>query len=418
MDDKGPNVEPVHLQPARRAMPNVWGKALVRLKLLGPLELELSDRTPAVAVVAQPKRLAILAYLAAMKPSGFRHRDELLALFWPETDDRHARNSLRQALHFLRDSLGKETLVCRGREHVGVDPERIECDVLRFERAIEDGRLQEAMRLYSGPLLAGLHVSDAPEFMGWLDRRREELRRAALEASRSRGRAALNVGRWEEALAALRDGLRVDPYDEPLLRELLRSLWGAGDRASALREYDIFAKRLRTDLDLEPSAETEAVLRGLRASGPSLHRDATPRLDRLAVLPFTNLTGRVDQQYVADAMHDAVIAELAQLRTPSVTSRQSVLQYRDTEKTLPDIARELDVDFLAVGSVLRFADGIRITLRLLQAWPSEQHLCVHTFGHDSHGLVAVDMHVARVIARRIQEALMPQQPEASGNPRL
>lgn len=74
------------------------------LRLLGPIELERDDGTVVSSVLAQPKRLALLAYLAAARPGTLLRRDTLLALFWPDADDDRARNSLRQSVHFLRRS--------------------------------------------------------------------------------------------------------------------------------------------------------------------------------------------------------------------------------------------------------------------------------------------------------------------------
>jgi DNA-binding SARP family transcriptional activator len=69
--------------------------------------------------MAQPKRLALLAYLAAASPYGFHRRDTLLALFWPETDQGHARTALRKALHFFRHELAPAAILSRGDEEIG-----------------------------------------------------------------------------------------------------------------------------------------------------------------------------------------------------------------------------------------------------------------------------------------------------------
>ena len=134
---------------------------------------------------------------------------------------------------------------------------------------------------------------------------------------------------------------------------------------------------------------------------------ATTRLDRLAVLPFANLTGSPDQQHFVDAMHDAVIAELSQVGALTVISRQSVLQFRETQKSVPDIARELGVDAVVEGSVFRAGDTVRITAQLLQARPAERHLWTQTFERDLSNVLALHGEVARAIAGRIEVALTP-----------
>src|SRR5215208_4043159 len=109
---------------------------MIRLLTLGAVDLR-NDGREMSTVVAQPKRLALLVYLASARPRGFHSRDTLLALFWPESDGERARNSLRQALHHLRRSLGEGAVPGRGDREVGVDPALVECDAASFDQAVE-----------------------------------------------------------------------------------------------------------------------------------------------------------------------------------------------------------------------------------------------------------------------------------------
>src|SRR5688500_18756361 len=94
-------------------------------------------------VLSQPKRLALLAYLAVGSPQGCRRRDTLLGMFWPELDQERARAALRQALHGLRRSLGAGSIESRGDEEVRVDGEQLWCDARAFDAAIDGGRHEE-----------------------------------------------------------------------------------------------------------------------------------------------------------------------------------------------------------------------------------------------------------------------------------
>src|SRR5687768_7144596 len=87
---------------------------MIELHTLGMLDLRASEARDVLAVLQQPKRLGILAYLAADPPRRFHRRDSLLALFWPDLDEEHARAALRRSLHFLRSALGAEVLTGRG----------------------------------------------------------------------------------------------------------------------------------------------------------------------------------------------------------------------------------------------------------------------------------------------------------------
>ena len=90
--------------------------AAIELRLLGTLSARAHTGREVSAVLAQPKRVALLAYLAAATPRGFHRRDTLLGLLWPAADEEHARSSLRKAVHFLRQHLGPDVIASRGGE--------------------------------------------------------------------------------------------------------------------------------------------------------------------------------------------------------------------------------------------------------------------------------------------------------------
>src|SRR5947209_4824837 len=127
---------------------------MIELRMLGRLSLTGADGRDVRTLLGQPRRLALLAYLAAASPPGFHRRDSLLALFWPELDQEHARAALRQALHVVRDALGGDAVASRGDEEIGLDFAQVSCDVAVFERALRNGQLEEALDVYRGALQA------------------------------------------------------------------------------------------------------------------------------------------------------------------------------------------------------------------------------------------------------------------------
>src|SRR3989442_5279550 len=132
---------------------------MIELRLVGRLTLTSAAGRDVRALLGQPRRLALLAYLAAATPPGFHRRDSLLALFWPELDQEHARAALRQALHVVRDALGADAVARRGDEEIGLDVDRVSCDVAAFGRAVEQAEFREALDLYRGDLLEGFFIS-------------------------------------------------------------------------------------------------------------------------------------------------------------------------------------------------------------------------------------------------------------------
>ncbi len=121
----------------------------------------------------------------------------------------------------------------------------------------------------------------------------------------------------------------------------------------------------------------------------------------IAVLPLENLSGDPDQEYFADGMTEVLIANLARVRGLRVISRTSSMAYRDSGKTLPQIARELNVDAVVEGSVLRAGDRVRITAQLIQA-SSDEHLWSDSYERDLQDVLALQGEVARAIAGEIE----------------
>src|SRR4051812_34508071 len=106
---------------------------MIRLQALGALDLRDSEGLELRTVLAQPKRAALLVYLALAPPRGPHRRDTLLALFWPEQDTEHARNALSQAVHFLRRALGADALIAGNGDGLELEWKDFWCDAIAFE---------------------------------------------------------------------------------------------------------------------------------------------------------------------------------------------------------------------------------------------------------------------------------------------
>src|SRR5881398_2531606 len=252
---------------------------MIELRMLGTLSLTSADGRDVRALLGQPRRLALLAFLAAATPRGFHRRDSLLPLFWPELDQEHARAALRQALHVLRANLGAETVASRGDEEVGLDFAHIWCDVAAFQQAIAGDALREALDLYRGSLLEGFFISDAPEFERWLETERARLREAASGAARALAERSESVNDLTRAVRWTRRSIELAPSDEGLVRRLIALLDRQGDRAGALEAYGVFARRVAAEYEAEPAAETRALVAAVRARVRAEATAAPPEVD-------------------------------------------------------------------------------------------------------------------------------------------
>src|SRR6201997_143864 len=131
----------------------------------------------------------------------------------------------------------------------------------------------------------------------------------------------------------------------------------------------------------------------------------------LAVLPLDNLSADTSQNYFADGMTDELITDLAQISALRVISRTSVMTYKGARKPLPQIARELNVDAVVEGTVLRSGDQVRITAQLIDA-STDKHLWSQSYEGDLRDTLVLQNSVARAIADQIQINLTPQEQAA------
>lgn len=238
---------------------------MVVLRTLGTVELTDDTGRELQPILRQPKRLALLLYLALAVPRGFHRRDSLVALLWPELDQEHARAALRKTLFVLRQELGERAIIGRGDDELRLSDDVVWCDAVALVRALDAGEFAEAMALYRGDLLPGFHVAEAsPGLSQWLEEERVRLR----------GRAAAGAWRLAEQreecgdVAGARDwanrAAQLEPLNESAARRLITTLDRMGDRAAAIRAYEGFARRLREELELAPSEETVALVQSLR----------------------------------------------------------------------------------------------------------------------------------------------------------
>ena len=139
-----------------------------------------------------------------------------------------------------------------------------------------------------------------------------------------------------------------------------------------------------------------------------LGRPRPAQIRSLAVLPLENRSHDPEQDYFADGMTDELITELAKLNAVRVISRTSVMRFKTTDKSLPEIATSLNVDAVVEGSVQRVGDRVRINARLLQA-RTDQELWARSYEHDLKDVLSLQHEVAEAIEGSIEATLRPSQ---------
>ncbi len=352
---------------------------MIELRTLGVLDLRGPASADCRAVLAQPKRLGLLAYLTVATPRRFHRRDSLLATFWPDLDQDRARAALRRSLYFVRSALGADVIVGRGEEEVGMGDGALWCDATAFAAALDAGDDVGALALYQGELLDGFYVTGAAEFERWLERERVALRaRAAGAAWTLADRAAL-AGDAGEAGRLGRRAVDLSPEDEGAIRRLVALLDQVGDRAGALRVYDDFSRRLAADLEVEPSAQTRAAVDAIRTrpgpAAPARTVEADPPASRdiVAILPFT-VHGDTGLGYLADGMVDLLATELdgaGELRTVDPRALLGYLGRMEWRDNDPDLATATAAHFGAgrylLGSITTAGHRVQATATMYAA---------------------------------------------------
>ena len=160
------------------------------------------------------------------------------------------------------------------------------------------------------------------------------------------------------------------------------------------------------DMGSQPAAPPRAATEGGPRVVPATYRPDEP-IRSLAVLPLDNFSDAGEQDYFAAGMHEAIIARLSQLPTVRVVSRTSVARYSSSGKTIPEIARELRVEGIVEGSVMRVGSEVRITVQLIHG-PSDTHVWSQSYTRDFADVLALQGEVAEAIAVEIQGELSPQ----------
>ena len=233
------------------------------IRVLGPLEVHV-DGEP--IRVDTRKALAIVAVLAVeRRPYA---RDELAALFWPESGDESARSALRRTLSVLRTALGGRWIrVDRATVTLADHGDGVWLDLAVLEEAAAAGRpggLTDAAALARGPFLAGFSLRDSPDFDDWRATRAVTVERRIVDVLERLVSAAESAGDTAAAITAATRLVELDPLDEPARRCLMIALARSGDRAAAIRQYRATVAMLERELGVSPLAETTAAYEAIR----------------------------------------------------------------------------------------------------------------------------------------------------------
>lgn len=383
--------------------------ARARLQLLGGFRLA-REGGQAIALPTR-KAQALLARLGR-RPGEEVSRAHLAGLLWPDVPDEQGRGSLRQALAAVRRSLAGAPGALRVRDAaVALDPEHVEVDVARLERALRAGAAEADAVLSeaAAPFLAGFPpVTDL--FDEWVERERAAISARLLDAIRARLEALAAAGAVEQGLALADRALSLDPAFEPAYRARMRLLARGGDRAGALREWERCRDALRRALGVAPSRETEALRREIAGEAASGGADAAApaaadRRPTLAVLPIEVLSTDATDDLFARGLAEDILVELSRFRSIRVVAAAPTAREEGGDAA-PGRAAS-GADWLLCGSVRSGGGRLQVNVRLVDGRTGNQ-VWAERYATDLADVLSLQDRVTRTIAGalalRIDEA--------------
>ncbi len=232
-----------------------------RLYFLGPVQLYRDDQLVDLNIA---KVQALLAYLAITGVP--QTREHLLSLLWAESHPDAARKNLRNRLWRMRQVLGDDVVVAEGDALTLSSSDWT--DVSAFETGLSahlaagspaDDQLQAALNLWRGPLLAGLTLSESPDFELWLTGERERLGQMYLRGLNHLLAAHRAASQWQDVITVAHRALAYDNTQELIHTQLMETYARLGQRTDALRQYDILRTILARELAVEPLPETQTL---------------------------------------------------------------------------------------------------------------------------------------------------------------
>jgi len=341
------------------------------LRILGSVRVE-DPAGEAEGDLSKPRALALLACLGVAGRDGYT-RDQLVGLFWPELDSRHARHALSVLLHEIRRVLGTRAILTVG-DFVRLNPDIVSTDLAVFQEAIERDDLEQAAATYRGALLEGFHVTGAAEFERLVDDVRQRLAAQYLDVVESLARRAELAGSTAEAVGWWQRAAQHDPFNSRVALACARALAAAGDRGNGVQFLRDHAKRLGVELEIQPD---RIVLDAIRTGdfGPGADYGSGPtRTVSVAVAsasspPTPPTAARPDE--LADTVVDlgavtvphtrrrawpgrvavaAVVAVLALAGTMAVRARIASVPHADRLLVLPTASATADTTVAALVS--------------------------------------------------------------------
>ena len=328
---------------------------MLELTTLGRLSIKLNG-VELPHLLTQRQKIGLLCYLAVEGPTP---REKLVTLFWGERDENRARHALSQALYALRGDLSEGALQTTS-ESIGLAADSLMLDIATLQQSLQKEDWAAIIKIYGGSFLDGFYLPDAPAFGEWQSRTRAWASNVARRAFRNvlaQRSAAHDV---TGALACAHRWAELEPLEDEAQHALVSLFAASGNRPQAIAQYEAYRLRLARELDLEPLAETTALVESIRAGNavaPSLIGSSTAATPGAAAAPVVHGTTAPSQAVAAPATAHTIEEQLQEVLRPRLQLLRKINQSRTS---IIYLAREPELDrSLAVKVFLPTVAGDR-----------------------------------------------------------
>lgn len=392
---------------------------LLAIKLFGRFDVLRSGEPLPDEAWGRRKTKTLLKVLLTDPGRAFTHDQLIEALFGGENPESALKNlygrvsELRRALEpGLKRGNESQFIVRRGQGYCFAVAVPSWIDVQEFAKHLDAGEqcqqggrhaeaaeaFEAAISLYRGEFLA------EDRYEEWTLAPREHWRERYSAAITHLAEGYAHLGDFHRAAIACRAAFDLQPSRESVLRQLMSYHYATGERAEALRVYQIGVDALEKELDVAPSAETEALHNQILQQVPPTEQVACDK-KRVAVLPMINISPDPEDEYFADGMTEELIYTLSQVRELRVIAQTSTLAYKNTKKTVVQIGRELSVGTVVEGSVRKAADDVRVVVQLIDV-QDQEHLWAHEYNRTLEDAFAIQSDIAHKVAEALEVELL------------
>jgi TolB-like protein/DNA-binding SARP family transcriptional activator len=381
------------------------------LRLLGDFALIAADGRS--VPITNRRARALLAYLV-LEPEHVAPRERMAGLLWSDRGDSQARASLRQCLLELRATAAEHglSLIEVTRDRIALDGSHVGSDVADLKVALGTGAVEQVAEILAAT--GGARILEDVEIGGlfgdWLDQTRARLDQSLAKAVQGLIRQLEAARDWPGVDRIAEAWLRREPLDEAVVAAAMRADAARGAVSAAHRRYQMLEAALARELGVKPGAVAREALADLRADPvppPPLRREAVtpPARPSIAVLPFRNISGDPDQEYLADAITEDVTAALSRWRWFFVVATSSSFTYKGRSVEAKRVGAELGVRYVLEGSVRRAGDRVRISAQLVDA-SNEWAVWADRFDADLASALALQDEIVERVAVAIEPAML------------